>query len=76
MNTTLGSGQGAAGGAGLFTVIVVWVLSLRGIQIPDTVALAFASLLTMLFHYLIALKILPAVPSDPPAPQQVVAEKT
>jgi hypothetical protein len=65
MNTTLSAGSAAGGGSFAVVTLLIYVLSLRGIQMPDNVALAISVLLTMVFHYLIALKLLPSLPGDP-----------
>ncbi len=59
MNTTISQGTAAGGGSLAMVTILIYVLSLKGIQIPDTVAVALASIFTTVFHYLIALGVLP-----------------
>jgi hypothetical protein len=67
MNTTLSAGSAAGGGSFAVVTLMVYVFSLNGINLPDNVALAISALLTMVFHYLIALKLLPSLPGDPAA---------
>ena len=38
----------------MLATVLVWLLSLRGITIPDDVALAMTGLFTMAAHYLVA----------------------
>ncbi len=59
MKTTVSQGTAAGGGSLAMVTILIYLLSLEGIQVPDTVAVALASLLTTIFHYLIALGFLP-----------------
>jgi hypothetical protein len=59
MNTTLSQGTAAGGGSLAIVTILIYLLSLKGIQVPDTVAIAIASIITTAFHYLIALGLLP-----------------
>lgn len=65
VKTTVAAGSAAGGGSLAVATILIYLLSLRGVQVPDGVALAFAALLTTAFHYLIALKLLPNLPDDP-----------
>lgn len=53
MNTTTGTAVGTAGAGAMLATVIVWILSLCGIQVPDNVALAGAGLITMGAHYLI-----------------------
>jgi hypothetical protein len=64
MRTTLSAGSAAGGGSLAMVTILIYLLSLRGIQVPDAVAVAAGSLLTTVFHYLIALKVLPCSDVD------------
>ncbi len=57
MNTTVSAGSAAGGGSLAIVNILIYLLSLKGIAVPDSVAVAIAALLTTAFHYLIALKI-------------------
>jgi hypothetical protein len=59
MNTTISQGTAAGGGSLAMVTILIYVMSLKGIQIPDTVAVAIASIFTTIFHYLIALGLMP-----------------
>ncbi len=65
MNTTVSAGSAAGGGSLAVVTIVIYLLSLRGVAVPDGVAVAASALLTTAFHYLIALKLLPSLPADP-----------
>jgi len=59
MNTTVSQGTAAGGGSLAIVTILIYVLSLKGVQVPDTVAVAIGSILTTIFHYLIALGLVP-----------------
>jgi len=59
MNTTVSQGTAAGGGSLAMVTILIYLLSLRGIQVPDTVAVALGSILTTVFHYVITLGLLP-----------------
>jgi hypothetical protein len=61
MNTTVSAGSAAGGGSLAVVTIIIYLLSLKGIQVPDGVAVSLGALLTTGFHYLIALKKLPAI---------------
>lgn len=54
MNTTLSASSAAGGGSLAIVNILIYLLSLKGIAVPDSVAVAIAALLTTAFHYLIA----------------------
>jgi len=64
MNTTVSAGSAAGGGSLAIVTIVIYLLSLKNIQVPDGVAVSMGALLTTVFHYLIALKMLPAMPDQ------------
>jgi len=57
VNTTTGTAVGTAGASAMMATVIVWLFSLRGITIPDDVALSLTGLLTMVAHYLIAVHI-------------------
>ncbi len=59
MNTTISQGTAAGGGSLALVTILIYLLSLKGIQVPDTVAVAISSIFTTIFHYLIVLRLLP-----------------
>jgi uncharacterized membrane protein len=59
MTTTLSHGTAASGGSLALVTILIYLLSLKGIQVPDTVAIAISSILTTAFHYLIVLRLTP-----------------
>jgi hypothetical protein len=56
MNTTVSAGSAAGGGSLAVVTIIIYLLSLKGIQVPDGVAVSLGALLTTGFHYLIVLK--------------------
>ncbi len=51
-NATQGTALSAYGAAASITVILVWILSLHGIQITDPVSEAIGSLLGYAIHYI------------------------
>jgi len=54
MNATTGTVVGTSGASTMLATVLVWLLSLRGIVVPDDVALAFTGLFTMAAHFLVA----------------------
>jgi hypothetical protein len=56
MNTTVSAGSAAGGGSLAVVTIIIYLLSLKGIQVPDGVAVSLGALLTTGFHYLIVRK--------------------
>ena len=50
-NTTQATAAGSYGAGGLIVTIVVWLLSLRGIMVPDQVALASGALIGYGIHW-------------------------
>lgn len=49
-NATQGTAAGSYGAGGLIATILVWLLSLRGVAVPDNVALAMGVLLGYVTH--------------------------
>ncbi len=68
MNTTVAQGSAAGGGSLAVVTILIYLLGLRGIVVPDGVAIAASALLTTAFHYMIALKLLPSLPDGGATP--------
>jgi hypothetical protein len=58
VNSTTAAAGTSSGSAALITTVIVWSLSKYNIQIPVDVALAFASLLMIAIHNVMAVVIL------------------
>lgn len=51
--TTMGQAAGAGGFALAVVTILVWLMSLKGIAVPDGVAAAAVTIITIIAHYLV-----------------------
>lgn len=49
--TSLSTANQAGGVAGFIVVIVLWILSNHGIQVPDAVVVAITGIATSITHY-------------------------
>lgn len=68
--TTMGQAAGAGGFALAIVTMLIWAASLKGITVPDNVAAAAVTIITMMSHYIVM--IVPAF-RPPPEPAEPAA---